>query len=188
MHRMKKITEEWRPIKGYEGLYDVSNMGRVRALFYGNHGQFKPGRILKPNAHQNEYLFVGLYLPGTSQKAKARSVHSLVLEAFHSPRPPRMVTRHLDGIRTHNNFKNLKWGTKKENYADSRAHKTNCQGERNGYSVLTEENVKAIKALRASGQTLKVIGSIFKTHWSNVWLICKGETWKHLTEPASIPL
>lgn len=183
------MKEIWKPVLNFEGLYEVSSLGRVRAMYCGNHGQYKPMRIIKPHAHLNRYLFVGLYRPpnppesgrGTPHAAKMRSIHTLVLEAFKGPRPPKMVSRHLDGVRTHNTPENLEWGTKKQNYEDSRKHKTNCEGERNGYAILTAQQVVQMRVVRAeTGMPYHALGDMFNTHWSNAYLIVKGRTWRHL--------
>lgn len=181
-------TETWKPVFGWEGLYDVSDCGRVRALYFGNHGQYKPGRIIKPSIHQNEYIFVTLFRPetrpvkgrGTPHPGKARSVHSLVLEAFKEPRPYGKVARHLDGVRTNNTPENLAWGTISENCDDAKRHGTFVIGEKNGFSILTENDVKEMRRLRRDGLTYVELGSRFKTHYSNVMLICKRRTWQHV--------
>lgn len=173
---MPKQTEIWKPVMGFENRYEVSNYGNVRAIFYGNHGAFKPGRILKPTTMPNGYLQVGLYRADMSYSR--RSVHSLVLEAFKGLRPDGFVSRHMDGVRSNNTSDNLEWGTRAQNYDDSRRHGTNCEGERNGFSVLTDEQVIQIRKLRGEGMTYVALGKMFETHWSNTWLICKGRTWK----------
>lgn len=182
------MREIWKPVFGWEGLYEVSSTGRVRALYAGNHGAFKPGRIVKPGRHSNGYVFVTLYRPtippepgrGTLHPGTHRSVHSLVLEAFKCPRPPGKVTRHKDGNRTNNTPGNLRWGTPKQNYDDSRKHQTNCEGERNGFAILTNEQVVQMRKVRAeTGMTYHALGEMFNTHWSNAYLIVKGKTWKN---------
>lgn len=50
---------------------------------------------------------------------------------------------------------------------------------RNGSSKLTKQDVRKIVGMRACGATYKAIGVAFRTHWSNVWLICNGKSWKH---------
>lgn len=69
--------EVWKPIKGYEGLYEVSNMGRVRSL-RNNHGNYRE-KILKQQDNGDGYLQVTLYKDG---KAKHFTVHRLVAMAF----------------------------------------------------------------------------------------------------------
>lgn len=178
---MKLKEEIWKPVPSREGFYEVSNLGRVRAVFAGNGGQFKVNRLLKPWVlNKKRYLMVSLDAPGMERVS--RSVHSLVLEAFVGPRPKGAVSRHLDGIRTNNTPSNLTWGTSRENYDDSRKHQTNCEGERNGFAVLTADKVVKIRNLRGTGMTYKSLSALFGTHWSNVWLICKGRTWRQVPQ------
>lgn len=70
------MEEEWRDIKGYEGLYQVSNTGKVRSLNYRKTGREK---LLKPQTDKNGYLFVGIRKNG---KRKFKKIHRLVAEAF----------------------------------------------------------------------------------------------------------
>lgn len=112
--------EEWRPVVGYEGQYEVSNMGRVRSLerkVLGKDGRWEihHGKILKPwktnvgNDPNNRYLIVSM--PDHNR----RMVHSLVAEAFIGERPEKHDVMHLNGIRHDNRVENLKYGTRSEN-------------------------------------------------------------------------
>ena len=173
-------AEIWRPVVGMERFYRVSNYGRLKATFEGNHGQFKPGRAINAWRQNNEYKMFRPWNPELKKFGKHKAVHAAVLEAFVGPRPPGAVSRHLDGDRTNNIVSNLAWGTCKQNYDDSRIHGTNCQGVRNGSSKLTEKDVIKIRRLRKTGLTYKEIGLRFNTHWSNVLMITKLKTWKHV--------
>jgi NUMOD4 motif./HNH endonuclease. len=110
----RNTPEEWRDIPGYEGLYRVSNMGRVYSTRRG-------GRMLKPTLRRKGYLAVALSRNGS---ARMRLIHQLVLEAFVGPRPEGFVTRHLDGDPANNTLDNLRWGTYAENVRDSIEHGT----------------------------------------------------------------
>jgi hypothetical protein len=114
------ILEEWRPIKGYEGLYDISNHGRVRS----NH---RGGRILAPGLNSNGYLSVSLHRDG---QRRSWNVHRLVADEFCPRRPEQTVIRHLDGTRTNNHHSNLTWGTYSENTYDAVRHGTHKDARR----------------------------------------------------------
>ena len=119
----------------YEGLYDVSNMGRVR----------RNGRIRKQNYYS---IYPGIDLCKNGKTTQYR-VHRLVLEAYVGKRPDGMVCRHLDGDKRNNRIDNLTWGTQKENARDMVEHGRACQGTKNAHAVLNEEKVFAIRKLYA---------------------------------------
>ena len=169
--------EEWKPVRGYDGLYEVSSMGRVRALFrVGNF--YKPGRILKPWLLRNGYLQVHLTRP--KEKRKAFCVHRLLLEAFVGPAPIKCEARHINGVRAENTVKNLAWGTHKENVEDSRRHGTLIEGERAGSSKLTAEEVLEIRKAYFSGLSLQFIAECYDIDRTNVWNIGRYKTWRHI--------
>ena len=101
--------EVWKPIKGYEGLYEISNLGRVKSLNYKGSGK---GKILKNIEHSNGYLIVGLAKNG---KRKQFYVHKLVAEAFIPNPENKPEVDHINTIRDDNKVENLCWVTKKEN-------------------------------------------------------------------------
>lgn len=99
---MKKIEEYWKPIKGYEGLYEISSFGRVK----------RDGRILKPQSYSNGYQYVSLCKDGVR---KNHMIHRLVAEAF-LPNPNNYPQiNHKDETVTNNFLDNLEWCTGKYN-------------------------------------------------------------------------
>lgn len=173
-------TEIWKPIVGYDGLYEVSNRGRVKAVHSRN--GITSGKILKAFPSPNGYLQVTLYDASGHRKPLRCSVHCLVLEAFVGPRPERYQCRHLDGVRNNNILENLAWGTVSENHEDSKRHGTFVNGERNGHSKLTQKEVLEIRFLRDNGIACETIGGMYGVDWSNVWLIGNRKSWKHVPE------
>lgn len=107
--------EEWRDIKGFEGCYMVSNLGRVKRIgFYSNQSSTweHEKKILKAGDNGKGYLFVNLSM---NNKQYHRYVHRLVAEAF-IPNPENKATvNHIDCNRHNNNVKNLEWATYREN-------------------------------------------------------------------------
>lgn len=99
------MEEIWKDVKGYEGLYKVSNFGRVKSLKYGRE------RILKTGKH-GYYLTVSLYF---DNKLKTAKVHRLVAMAFIENPDNKPQVNHLDEDKTNNNVNNLEWVTAKEN-------------------------------------------------------------------------
>lgn len=101
--------EQWKDIEGYEGLYQVSDMGNVRNVKYN--------RSLKPVLNPGGYLKVILSKDG---KRKTCKVHRLVAEAF-IPNPDNKPTvDHINTIRTDNRVSNLRWFTHKEQMLDNK--------------------------------------------------------------------
>lgn len=99
------MKEEWKPIKGYEGLYEVSNMGRVKSLHRSQ------GIILKQGTFHG-YMKVGLHKNGTRSTKK---VHRLVATAFiRNPNNYEFVN-HKDGNKKNNTVDNLEWCTRSYN-------------------------------------------------------------------------
>lgn len=143
--------ESWKPVVGYEGLYEVSDMGRVRSLdkpkIPGMPGRGRRiGRVLILSPNSVGYLQATL---SKNSKASRISVHKLVLEAFVCLRPKGKETRHLNGNQKDNLLSNLRWGTIEENRQDSRRHGTLRVGCKNGMSKLTKKQVRAV--FRAKG-------------------------------------
>jgi len=106
-------NERWLAAVGFEGLYEVSDRGRVR--------NSRTGYVLSPATDRHGYQQVGLWQDG---KRKYVSVHRLVLAAFVGPCPEGMEGCHNDGDSTHNDVDNLRWDTHAGNVSDSQRHGT----------------------------------------------------------------
>ena len=109
------MNEIWKDIPGYEGIYEVSNKGRVRSkqrLALGKNNCYRklPEKILKERINKNGYNRVALYKNGI---VKNKLVHRLVLEAF-SGKSDKIVN-HINGKKTDNRIQNLEYCTYKEN-------------------------------------------------------------------------
>lgn len=102
------MSEVWRPVKGYEGKYEVSSEGRVRSLDRGK----VPGRMLSLRNEGHGYKQVALYDEG---KRVDKRVHVLVAEAFIGPGPTGCEVNHRNGNKADNSMGNLEWTTHDEN-------------------------------------------------------------------------
>ncbi len=108
--RQRVCLERWKPVLGYEGLYEVSSEGRVKS-FHNS----KVGEVRKLGISKKGYKTVELRKNGIG---KLRSVHVLVCEAFHGPKPsPNHEVNHKgkDGDKTNNRERNLEWTTRSQN-------------------------------------------------------------------------
>lgn len=114
--------ERWKSAVGYEGIYEVSNLGRVRSMpRFDARGRRVRGRIRALAAQSSGHLYVNLHKGGRGSTEK---VHRLIATAFLGPSRPGQEVRHLDGDPSNNRVDNLQWGTRSENIRDSVRHGT----------------------------------------------------------------
>jgi NUMOD4 motif/HNH endonuclease len=176
--------EIWKDIAGYEGLYQVSNLGRVKSLARAIRNTFKstrqlPERILKPATHTRGYLYVNLTTG--ARNYKHCYVHRLVGIAFIGAPPfPDAEINHKNGIKTDNHIENLEWVTPLQNMTHAWENGLiNNRGENQTNHKLTDDIVRQIKALKGQKSTY-AIAKQFGTHQSSVHLIHKGKIWAHV--------
>ncbi len=179
---MQASTEEWRPVLEYEGLYEVSDQGRVRSIdrtvIWIRDGMACstsfPGRMLAIRLSRRR--------PQTRLSKDGKpltvNVHRLVLEAFVGPRPEGLECCHEDGERTNNYLANLRWDTRASNDADKRRHGTMPCGERSGTAKLTKQDVREIRRRYAEGQTTYgTIARDFGVAATTIGAIVRRVTW-----------
>lgn len=182
--------ENWKAIPGFEGLYEVSDQGRVRNLERtvtvrgrsdGQTAKTIRERILRPGLSSGRPV-VNLH---ADTKRRHALVHHLFLEAFVGPRPDGTECRHLDDNRQNNTLRNLEWGTRRENMADRKRNglqRRAPRGEKNNASKLTESDVLTIRHLRAGGLTYLKIAQRMNVSLQTIGRIVKGDTWGWLDE------
>lgn len=107
----KTMSEIWKPVKDYEGLYEVSNFGNVRSLSRTINGIHSMGKVLKPSK-SGRYSRVKLY---KNAKPKSVQVHRIVAEAFVENKGCKPQVNHIDGNKRNNRADNLEWCTQAEN-------------------------------------------------------------------------
>jgi hypothetical protein len=101
--------EIWKDIEGYEGLYQVSNLGNIKSLNYNHTGKEK---LRKTNIDKHGYLGVVLY---KNKKSTRKKIHRLVAFHFCEGYGENLVVNHKDEDKTNNVWTNLEWITQKEN-------------------------------------------------------------------------
>lgn len=105
-------VEEWRDVVGYEGLYKISNKGRVKSY----QGRYKQPKVLKTTMTTTGYKKIELT---KNKRRKAFKVHRLVAKAFLSNKENKPYVNHIDNNPLNNNVTNLEWCTQKENMIHS---------------------------------------------------------------------
>ena len=158
------MSERWLPVIGWEGLYEVSDQGRVRSLdrvleqtdAYGNTYQRNfQGKVLRRKycAKGPHGRWCTVMLGKGNAGRKYELIHRLVLTAFTGLCPPGMETAHNDGNPENNSLKNLRWDTHSNNQLDIKrcGHHGNMGRSRH----LSDTDVRAIRRAVAGGATLK---------------------------------
>lgn len=172
------MTETWKAVPGFEGLYEVSDMGRVRSLDRDvhiphptkPHSRRAPGRVLQLQRHPQGYIQVRF-------NNTSHLVHRLVAAAFHGPVGEGLEVAHLNGQRTDNRAANLALVRHRENLSHMLLHDTRLFGSRNPGAVLTEKEVAEIRSRRTRGETYKQIARDFSVTKQTVGKIARGERW-----------
>ena len=202
------MDEKWRPVKGYEGDYEVSNLGRVRSIDRyiecarrGVH--LYKGHILRQENKYNgfsqgpEYQRVRLCRNG---KVVHKSVHRLVAEAFLENNNPCKLTEvnHKNGIRNDNSVDNLEWVSSDENRAHANANGFYVPTEekrqlRLGVSkgtVLNDHDVCVARELYSKGYGIREITAWYDcvVHEETMRRAIDGRTYKHVTDVEPVPL
>ena len=155
------MLEIWRDIKNYEGIYEVSNLGRIKSI--SRNGTIKENRILKPNKVMG-YSQVGLQKYGTR---KYKKIHRLVAEAFIPNPENKKEVNHKDGNKANNCVDNLEWVTTSENQLHS-------------YYEL-KNNIKSVIQLSLNNEIIKEWESIAKAEQelkisnADICKCCKGK-------------
>ena len=194
------MDEVWKPIVGYEGLYEVSNLGRVRSLDHITHivrrnGEYDcliKGKILSPLVRQHGYLGVQLYGRGGHKKRNLRtcSVHRLVAEAF-IPNPMGYAeVNHKDESKTNNCADNLEWcnhirnsnyGTRPKRIGDM--HRNGKKSKPIAQYTFDGELVKVFPSLQEAGRNGYAASNICRcANNHHAYSHAYGYLWRYVSE------
>lgn len=155
------MEEAWKPIPGFEGRYEVSDLGRVRSLNF--RGVCGPA-VMRTTKNHNGYHVVSL---GSKPKKQFR-LHCLVLEAFVGPRPPGMQGCHGRDDKDDNRLENLRWDTPKRNIAERQSF----DGEKNPNAKLTNAQTQELKRRVHAGESRDALAAEFGISLTRVRQLC----------------
>lgn len=176
--------ENWRAVTGFEGRYEVSDLGRVRSLDRiiervdgrkGANGNIVKcrlkGRLLRPGLDGNGY-------PSVVLPDRTWTVAVLVLRSFIGPAPEGEECCHRDGKRANSDLTNLKWGTRASNVEDMIAHGTKARGSQYASAKLTEDSAREVRRLKGV-HSQSELARMFNVSPAAIQAIHDGRTWKH---------
>lgn len=168
------MEEIWKDIPGYEGRYQVSDMGRVRSLDriitmpsrYGHPYQSpRKGRVLRPGRMTQGHMSVAL------GKHNSQTVHSLVMLAFIGPPPEGMEVCHNNGNPADNRLENLRYDSRSSNCIDAYR-----DGARSPYTKMTPDLVRTIRARLRNGEKGSIVARDYSVGQSVISNIKNGRT------------
>ena len=181
------MSEQWRDIPGWEGVYQASSSGNVRSVDRlvsipsagGSRERFYKGKVLKPRIWESRsgvrYRIVHLSFRGTSKHMKVARAVALSFMVQTGPQ-----VRHLDGDSLTDDLYNLAWGSQSDNEADKKRHGTTNEGIRHWNASLAEAEVHEIRREHAGGVTPFLLAKRFGMTYRAVKQVIDGDTWKHL--------
>lgn len=154
---MKKLFDEvWKPVKGYEGLYEVSNKGNVRSVdrhvMCGKGYRLLKGKPMNPHPNSDGYLTVGLH---KNNQRNHYLVHRLAADAF-IPNPNVLpFIDHINTVRDDNRVENLKWCSYKEN-ANNPLTKEHliCKKNKSVYYIDEQGNKISFKSMAEAARKI----------------------------------
>ena len=160
----------WRSIEGYEGIYDVSDDGRVYSI--------RSKREMSQNLRRG---YPSVYFRDLNGVGTQHVVHGLVSRAFLGPRPDGYQVNHKDGNKSNNHVSNLEYVTHSENmkHAFRNGLQSNV-GENHSRHRLTEEDIKRAFSLIAAGVKQVEIGRLLGVSQSHIAHIKRRKVWPHL--------
>lgn len=151
------VTETWRNVVAWEGVYSISSAGRLRRDLQPRHCRDVAGRILLGRPDHWGYPRFILKERGRKRR-RVCFIHGLVAEAFLGPKPPGFQVNHKNGVKTDNRLENLEYVTVKANCL----HKTRVLGKQIGNTHCCmrtpDEQVREMRALLAQGVRPAQIG------------------------------
>jgi len=171
------VIEKWLPIDGFEGLYEISNLGRVKSCerVCGKKSRRIKEKILKGGAW-------GVYLSITLCKEGVRfrkNIQWLVASAFIGPRPDGLEVCHNNSVHHDNSFENLRYDTRAGNFSDKIKNGTSIRGEMHPKTKLTAIDVVYIRSM-SGFCSQQDVADYFDMTQSAIGKIMNRNTWGHI--------
>jgi hypothetical protein len=183
MSTTREVAEEWRSVNEWKG-YEVSNLGRLRSLFYSN-GTRRATPLMKKSRPLDSGHNV--YMLCRDRKTTSRMASRLVLLAFKGPpSDPAFEASHLDGNVSNDHIDNLLWESHVDNESRKVGHGTRLQGERVPHAKMTDAQVLEFRRRFANGEPFVSLLKESGVSWGAFHPAMHGKTWKHLNPATAI--
>jgi len=170
-------TEDWRPVVGWEGIFEVSSLGRIRRLLTASRMRGSRGRILKAAIHNRNCMSICLQYRDRKTTA---IVHTVVMAAFIGPRPAGYITNHINNDWRDNRLANLEYITQKQNVAHSYRQGRAPLGMNKPCAKLTDDAVRDIRRRYAKGEVQTVLAAEYGITQVQISSVVRRRTWKHV--------
>lgn len=184
----KKCIEQWFDVVGFEGIYQVSNLCRIKSVDRkcisvkkngDNFYRFLKGKVMGQTFEQDSYLRINL--TDVNKKRDKFNAHRLLAIATIPNPSNKPYVNHLDGIKWNNVAWNLEWATESENtqHAVDTGLMISVKGEKHGHSKLTEKDVLEIRAI---GKTMfqREIAKLYNVNYNTIGYIINRKSWTHI--------
>lgn len=174
------MEEIFKPIKRYELLYEISNLGRIKSLAKKWSNGYKDETFLSLKPSKSGYVTVRLNKDGIKESF---SLHFLVASHFIENPNNLKEVNHKDHIRHNNVFGNLQWVTHADNirYGYLDGFVTGARGEKSPVAKLSNEKVLEIRSLYKSGKyTQQDLANLFNQKRNNIAKIINNKRWTHI--------
>lgn len=181
-------VEQWVPIKDYEGLYEISNLCRIKSvdrkcISVKNNGdafyRFLKGKVMGQTLEQDLYLRINL--TDINKKRDRLNAHRLLAIATIPNSENKPHVNHKNGIKWDNRYWNLEWATESENmqHAVDIGLKISVKGEKHGRSKLTEKQVLEIREI---GNTMlqRELAELYNVNREAIANILSRKYWTHI--------
>lgn len=172
------VSEQWRPVIGFEGRYEISSIGRIRSIRRRTTNGIRGGIILNQQTDRDGYRY--LVISNHDGQQFLKRIQRLVAEAFIGPIPEGFVVCHNNGIRSDNSVDNLRIDTQRSNVMDCKTHGTCRVGVLHVMAKLTENQVREIRERRKQGETFQAIANDYGVKRTAVSAIVHRRTWRHV--------